>query len=186
MSISIIAAVDENGAIGVNGDMPWGREMRSDLRRFKELTFGCPILMGRKTYESLPNGPLPGRLNIVVTSQKGYEVPDGVMVVPNVNHGIILGVKEAEEIGAGSLFVIGGASIFKEAIGLVDTIYLTRIHHVFPDADTYFPEFPSYTWSEWRVTEEEEHPADDENKYPYSFMTFEWRSLWASTSLNKD
>ncbi len=160
-SVSIIAAMTRRRAIGFKGDMPWKMEMKADLKHFKEVTMGHPIIMGRKTFESFPKGPLPGRKNIVVTRNANYKVPDGVSVVSSIEDAL----KEAE--GAGEVFVIGGAQIFSQSLHLADKLYLTIVEgNDFPGADTFFPEIDPDLWI---LQSKEHHEADEKNKYPYSF-----------------
>ncbi|MCI6279028.1 MAG: dihydrofolate reductase [Bacteroidales bacterium] len=160
-SVSIIAAMTRRRAIGFKGDMPWKMEMKADLKHFKEVTMGHPIIMGRKTFESFPKGPLPGRKNIVVTRNANYKVPDGVSVVSSIEDAL----KEAE--GAGEVFVIGGAQIFSRSLHLADKLYLTIVEgNDFPGADTFFPEIDPDLWI---LQSKEHHEADEKNKYPYSF-----------------
>ncbi|MDE6535340.1 MAG: dihydrofolate reductase [Muribaculaceae bacterium] len=130
MKISIIVAVDRNWAIGNRGDQLF--YIREDLRHFKELTMGHPIIMGRKTFEALPRGPLPGRRNIVITRQADYH-SEGVEVAASLEDAIALcdGVDEA--------FIIGGAQVYEQALPLATDIYLTQIDAAAPEADTFFP-----------------------------------------------
>ena len=163
-SVSIIVAMTRQRAIGFKGDMPWKMEMKADLRHFKETTMGHPIIMGRKTFESFPKSPLPGRQNIVVTRNKDYAVPEGVTVVSSI--------EEALEVadGAEEVFVIGGAQIFSQSLHLADKLYVTIVEgHDFLNADTFFPEIDPDLW---QLESKEHHEADDKNKYPYSFTVW--------------
>lgn len=164
--IALIAAMDEGGAIGLGGDMPWAMSMKSDLKHFRTTTMGHPILMGRTTYESFPKRPLPGRYHIVLTGRKDYPAPEGVAVVPSIEEGL----KAWKEQGDPLLFVIGGAKVFDQMIDRADLLYLTLIHHRYPEADTFFPEIDP---EEWQLTETEEHPADETNAHPYTFVVLE-------------
>jgi dihydrofolate reductase len=158
MQTSIIVAISENGAIGVKGNLLC--HLSADLRHFKSLTMGHPIIMGRKTFDSLPNGALPGRQNVVVTRNLSFTAP-----CVTVCHS----VEEALEVTASApqRFIIGGAQLYEAAFPLIDTLYLTRIHASFPDADTFFPEF---SIADWDVVSREDFPADERNPFPYSFL----------------
>lgn len=127
MNLNLIVAIGRDGAIGKNGDLIW--HLPGDLKRFKALTLDHPVIMGRKTWESLPKRPLPKRRNIVVTRQKDYEAP-GAEVVNSI--------QEALDLTKGlQSFVIGGAEIYKAAVPYVDTLYLTLIDESCPQADTF-------------------------------------------------
>jgi dihydrofolate reductase len=159
MRISFVVAVAENGAIGKNNSLLW--RLPDDLKYFKTITMGKPIVMGRKTYDSIGR-PLPGRLNIVVTRRRGFETT-GCVVVTSIDDAI-RAAGEAEE-----LCVIGGAEIYREFLPHVDTIYLTRVHASF-DGDVFFP---SLSESQWHETHREDHAADDRHAYAFSFITLE-------------
>ena len=155
--ITIIVAIAENGAIGAENQLLC--RLPNDLKRFKRLTSGHTVIMGRKTFESLPNGALPNRTNVVITrnsqaSFEGCEVFDNLQAAIN-NH------QHENEI-----FIAGGATIYEQTIDIADKLYLTRIHHTFNHADTFFPEINE---NEWTVAENEAHPADSKHPYPYSF-----------------
>lgn len=158
--ISIIVAVAENGAIGKDQQLLW--RLPNDLKLFKRLTLGNPIIMGRNTFLSLPNGALPKRKNIVVTSSPDFAYPD-ISVARSVEEALCL-CGDVDEV-----FFIGGAMIYKEALHFADTLYLTRVHHTFSDADTFFPEIDL---SAWEIASSEEHSADETHKYPYTFITY--------------
>ena len=159
--ISIIVAAAENGVIGAQGELPW--RLSDDLRRFKAVTMGKPIVMGRKTYESIGR-PLPGRQNIVITRQPGFEAP-GCDVV---------GSKEAALAAAGDadeIMVIGGSEVYALFLPDAGRLYLTRVHAEV-DGDAAFPELAH---EEWALVADEAHVADDRNEYDYSFLTYERR-----------
>ena len=159
MMISLICAVSRNGVIGLGGRLPW--KLPNDLKRFKALTMGHPVIMGRKTFESLRK-PLPGRTNIVVTHQSGYRA-DGCQVVGSIEEALQACQQEPE------VFVIGGANVYAQALPLAHRIYLTEVHaHV--QGDTRMPAFDR---AAWRETVREDHPADPSHPYPYSFLTLE-------------
>jgi dihydrofolate reductase len=155
--ISFVVAMDENRAIGKDNDLPW--YLPNDLKHFKNVTMGKPIVMGRKTYESIGK-PLPGRENIVVTRDEHYQA-EGTTVVHSVDEVL---KKEAEELS-----VIGGTEIFKLFMPVADRLYVTEIHHTF-DADTYFPEINR---DEWREVSREPGIVDEKNKYPHDFVVYE-------------
>lgn len=166
MRISIIVAVGSGGVIGRGGQLPW--RLPADLKRFKDITTGHPVVMGRKTYESIGT-PLPGRTNIVVTRQKKYQAP-GCVVVSSFNEAIQ---------GAGThdeLFVVGGAEIYKEALPRAHRIFMTEIGASF-SGDAYFPEIHS---DEWRVVESREGVSDEKNPYSHRFLVLERRQYTVS------
>lgn len=163
MTIHLIVAMDDGGAIGYKGDMPWGRSMKSDLKHFKETTMGYPLIMGRTTFESFPKRPLPGRLNIVLTRRTDYAVPEGAVTATSVDEALRL----AEEEGSGEVFIIGGRQVYEQFIDRADRLHLTLIHHTFDPVDTHFPDIDPEAW---QLVATEDHPADESNAYPYSFI----------------
>lgn len=158
MTVSLVVAVSQNGVIGSNEKLPW--HLPADLKRFKQLTLGHPVLMGRKTFESIGN-PLPGRTNIIITRQKGLNCC-GAITAPSLEEALRMCEKEKE------VFVIGGAQIFKQALPVADQIYLTLIHQDFK-GDTFFHWDPL----SWKETFREDHVADASQPYAYSFLTYE-------------
>lgn len=167
MKISVIAAVGENGVIGVKGKIPW--QLPADLKRFKELTMGHPIIMGRKTYESIGK-PLPGRINIVLTSDAGHKAP-GCTVV----HSFPDALRAAERSLAGDsgeVFVIGGAAVYALALPHAEKMYLTEVKGTFK-GDAFFPPFNKGGVDEWRLVRTEAHTRDEKNPYDYAFKTYE-------------
>lgn len=160
MIISLIVAAAENGVIGQNNQLLW--RLPDDLKRFKQLTLGHPIIMGRKTYESIGK-PLPGRTSIVITRSSGYEV-EGVSVVNSLEKAIDL----AQQQGTDQAFIIGGGEVYKEALAkiFVDKIYLTRVQAII-EGDTYF-EIPAE--SHWVPISRSDHPADDRHQYAFEFV----------------
>lgn len=164
MTISIIAAVADRGAIGRNGDLLF--YLRDDLRRFKALTTGHPVIMGRKTFESLPKGALPGRLNIVISRNQSYNAP-GAVTATSLDQAVGLVPENSDP------FVIGGGQLYKEAIDIADMLYITRIDADTPDADTFFPEI---NVSEWELTELSEIHTDAISAVNYRFATYRRRS----------
>lgn len=143
MLISLIVAVAENGVIGAKGKLPW--RLSADLKTFRRLTMGKPLIMGRKTFQSL-KGPLDGRDNIVLTTDPAFEA-DGVSVVDNLADALTLARTLAATRGADEIMVIGGADVFKAALSRADRIYWTDIHAA-PEGDVRFPEFDHAEWQE--------------------------------------
>jgi dihydrofolate reductase len=158
--IIIIAAAAENGIIGRNNALPWS--VREDLIRFKKLTLGFPCIMGRKTWESLPRRPLPGRLNVILSASMAAAGTDAAGTGAAAETKICAGFEEALGVcgGYGKIFICGGASVYREALPYADLIELTRIHGVY-EGDAYFPVIDP---GEWRESAAEDHGA-------YSFIT---------------
>ena len=163
--IALIAAVAEKGAIG--RDQQLLCHLPNDLKHFKTLTSGHTVVMGRKTFESLPNGALPNRKNIVLTHNTSLSWPN-VTVVHTLDEIPIQDTTEDE------IFIMGGATLYKETIKIADTLYITHIHHTFDDADTFFP---TINPSEWEIANSQEMPADEKHAYPYTFVTYTRRRI---------
>jgi dihydrofolate reductase len=161
MPLSILVAVAENGVIGHGGDLPW--HLSADLRRFKRLTMGHAIIMGRKTWESIGR-PLPGRRMVVVTRQPAYRA-EGVQVVKSLKEAL----DAAREAGDQQPFVVGGAEIYRQALPLATRLYLTRVRADVA-GDTHFPEYPE---SDWQRLESEPHQADGSNDFPFCFELYQ-------------
>lgn len=159
--ISIICALAENNAIGYNNDLIY--HLRADLRRFKALTTGHTVIMGRRTYESLPKGALPNRRNIVLSSSTDHNWPN-VEVFASLQEALSA-CKADEEV-----FVIGGASLYKAAFPIADRLCLTHIHATPEKADVFFPEFDE---SKWKCVFREPHKADEQNEQPFTFADYE-------------
>lgn len=159
MIIALIVAMDEARVIGKNNALPW--HLPADLKHFKQLTMGKPIIMGRKTFESIGK-PLPGRTNIIITRDTQYQV-DNCRVV----HSLKEAFSAAE--GADEVMIIGGSQLFEQALPVAERIYLTEIHARF-EGDTCFPELMQ---GEWREISRHTHAPDDRNHYPYSFIVLE-------------
>lgn len=155
--ISLIAAMSKNRVIGNNNSLIW--KLPADLKRFKELTTGTTVVMGRKTYESIGR-PLPNRRNIIITRDELYSV-DGCEVVNSLEEALLL-------CSLDNTFIIGGGEIYRQSLSIVDKIYLTIIHEDF-EGDTYFPELGD----EWIKTSREDHEPDEKNKHKYSFINYE-------------
>jgi dihydrofolate reductase len=158
--ISIIAAVDEQNAIGQGRQLLW--RLPYDMRRFQSLTVGHTVIMGRKTFKSLPNGALPNRRNVVLTNQPAERFADAV-ACGSLHDAFKLCEKEEE------IFLIGGATVYKPAMVIADKLYLTRVHHVFENADVFFP---NINFDEWEEIERVPHPADGKHAYAYTFHTY--------------
>lgn len=159
--VSIIAAIGDNYAIGKDNQLPW--HLPADLKHFKALTTGHAVVMGKRTFESLPNGPLPNRKNIVLTS-----IPEGNFDKYYEATSIKDAIDICEQID--KVFIIGGASVFEQAIKQkeIKTMHITWIHKEF-EADTFFPKFDSKEWQEVSRTE---YKADEKNLYDYSICEY--------------
>ncbi len=156
MEIAIIVAMTPSGLIGKDKQIPW--HLPADLQRFKKITMGHPIIMGRKTFESLP-GLLPGRQHIVLTRNKNYQAT-GCHVVTNWGHVARL-VKD-------KAFVIGGAKIYEYALPIAQQLYITLVHAEL-EGDTYFPEWNK---EEWKELEREFHAKDEKNKFDFEYIAY--------------
>ncbi len=156
MRISLIVAVAENGVIGRNGKLPW--RLSSDLKTFRRLTMGKPIVMGRKTFESL-KGPLDGRDNIVLTRDPHFE-PEGVSVVDSFGDAMTLSRTLATARGADEIMIIGGADVFRSALPQADRIYWTVVHAK-PEGDVHFPYLDLASWVEVESTDLPRSEKDD-------------------------
>jgi dihydrofolate reductase len=159
--ISAIVAMAENRAIGKGNQMPW--HLPADLKHFKAITTGHPIIMGRKTFESIGKA-LPNRTNIVITRDAAFKA-DGCIVANSIEKGI----KEATSHATDEIFVIGGAEIYKQSLPLIQRIYLTVVHKEF-EGDAFFPQLEK---NEWKEVGHETHPAEEVNVYSYSFLKLE-------------
>jgi dihydrofolate reductase len=158
--ISFLVAMDQERTIGKDNDLPW--RLPADLAYFKRITMGHPIVMGRKTHESIGR-VLPGRENIIMTRDKDY-TSQGCTVIHSIEELLHVDKTKDEEI-----FVIGGAQIFKEAFRIVDRLYITLIADVF-EGDTFFPEFDK---SEWEIVSKEKGVKDEKNPYDYDYLVYE-------------
>lgn len=156
--IAYVVAMDDNRLIGRNNDLPW--RLPDDMKWFREKTMGKPCVMGRKTYDSLPPRfrPLPGRLNIVVTGNPDYNAPGATVV-----HSVEEALQAAGNVD--EIIIVGGAILFHKLMPLVDRLYLTRVHGT-SEGDVFFP---AYDTSQWRVTFQEEHPADERHAYAFTW-----------------
>ncbi|MBO6607900.1 dihydrofolate reductase [Psychroserpens sp.] len=158
--ITIIVAAGENNAIGKDNDLIW--HLSDDLKRFKSLTNGHHIIMGRKTFESFPR-PLPNRTHVVITRQKDYKAPDGVIIVNNLEDALDAARRDPQP------FIIGGGEIYKQSMSIADKLEITRVHHSFEDADTFFPEIDKSIWTE---VSREYRKKDEKHAYDFTFITY--------------
>jgi dihydrofolate reductase len=156
--VIMIAAVSENNALGKNNDLLW--HLPNDFKRFKEITSGHHIIMGRKTFESFPK-PLPNRTHVIISRQNDFE-HEGCIVVQNIEKA--LSVCPINE----NLYIIGGGEIYQQSISFADQLDITRVHHSF-DADVYFPEIDPEIWE---LTSETFHQKDERHLFDYTFQTF--------------
>lgn len=163
--LALIYAVAQNGVIGHDNDLPW--HLPEDMRHFKAVTMGKPIIMGRKTYDSIGR-PLPGRTNIVVTRNPLFQA-EGVSVVTSLNDALELAGRVAATTGADEAVVMGGAQIYRAALPLADRLYVTEVH-ADVEGDTLLPEVD---WTLWREISRERHTSKGTNLHDYSFACFD-------------
>ena len=156
---TIIVAVAENNAIGKDNQLLW--HLSDDLKRFKSLTSGHHIIMGRKTFESFPK-PLPNRTHVVITKQEDYKVPHGIIVVNSLKNALDVAKEDNQP------FIIGGGEIYNQSLEVANKIELTRVHHNF-EADTFFPKIDNSIWKE---TSNVYHKKDAKNEFDYSFISY--------------
>jgi dihydrofolate reductase len=168
MKLAFVVAVARNGVIGRNNALPW--HLPEDMKFFKRVTMGKPVLMGRRTWESIGR-PLPGRSNIVITHQEDYEA-EGIKVVNSLQEARTLAEHIAEIDGVEEAAIIGGAFIFAEALPITDRMYYTEVH-ADVEGDVYFPEFDR---DEWKEVERQDFKAQGPNPYDYSFVILDRKS----------
>lgn len=156
--IVIIAAAAENRALGKNNDLIW--HLPDDFKRFKELTTGHYIIMGRKTFESFPK-PLPNRTHVIITRQKNY-VAQNCIIVSSLKKALAACPEDE------TIYIIGGGEIYTQSMAIADRIELTKVHHSF-EADTFFPEISKATWD---LIREEYHPKDEKHKFDFTYQTY--------------
>jgi dihydrofolate reductase len=161
MKIAIIVVLGKDRAIGKGNELLC--HLPADLKHFKAITSGHTVIMGRKTFDSLPKGALPDRRNIVISRNPDLKI-EGAEVYSSLDYALIKLIDEKE------VFIIGGAQIYAQALPVADKLYLTKIHAVFPEADVFFPEI---NFHEWKEIEHETFPADEKNPYPFTFSTYE-------------
>ena len=161
-SFSIIVAIGENNAIGKNGDLLW--HIKEDMLYFKKITKNHPVLMGRKTWDSLQIHPLPKRKNIIITSNSNF-----VFEHEQVN--ILRSIEQAKELNLDEeIFVIGGGTIYKEFLPLATKLYITKVFNSYSDADTFFPEI---NWQEWKTIYQSERQKSETSNTEFQFFVFE-------------
>jgi dihydrofolate reductase len=164
--VSIVVAAAENNVIGRQGQLPW--HLPADLQHFKQRTLGHPIVMGRRTFESIGR-VLPGRTNIVVTGQTNWPAPAGVLLAHSLPEALALATQQP---GGEEICVIGGGEIYRAALAAADVVYLTEVHTTVPDGDTFFPPLLPTTW---REETRARHAPDEKNTLAYSFVTLRRR-----------
>lgn len=161
-NLSIIVAIGENNAIGKDGDLLW--HIREDMLYFKRTTKNHPVLMGRKTWDSLQVQPLPKRHNIIVSSNPNF-------VFEHEQVSILHSIEQAKELNLDDeIFVIGGGTIYKEFLPLADRLYITKVFKAYPDADTFFPDID---WQEWKTIYQSERQKDNTSNIEFQFFVFE-------------
>ena len=168
--VALVVARGRNGVIGRDGDLPW--RLRSDLQRFKAVTMGKPCLMGRKTWESLPLKPLPGRLNIVLTRDQSYEADGmarGALVCAGLDEAIEIARETAQDDGVDEICVIGGTAVFEAALPRARRLYITEVE-ASPEGDAVFPAFDPAAWIE---VSSERHAAGDKDDHAFTFRVLE-------------
>jgi len=161
MKISLVVAAADNNGIGKDGQMPW--HLPNDMKHFRNITWGMPVVMGRKTFESLGK-PLKGRKNIVISRQPSWKA-EGTVVVKSIEDALFV----AQETDANEVMVIGGGEIYRNLFDRASRIYLTRVEAA-PEADTFFP---SLDTGQWELVSQKNHEADEKNAYNYSFQVWE-------------
>ena len=164
LPVVLVAAIADNGVIGRDNALIW--RLRTDLQRFRRLTTGCPIIMGRKTYLSIGK-PLPGRQTVVLTRDRDFHA-DGVHVAHEVAEALALARRFGSEMGAHAVIIGGGTEIYAQMLPLADRLELTLVHAQ-PEGDAVFPGWEKGAFVE---TARESHPADAENEHPYTFVTY--------------
>ena len=163
--IALVVARAENGAIGIGGELPW--RLSTDLKQFRKVTLGKPIIMGRRTFQSLPRA-LDRRLNIVLSREPGFIAP-GAIVAGSLEEGLAHARRAAQEAGVEEIMVIGGDDVFRAVMPLAKRIYLTEVHAT-PDADAWFKDF---NLKDWRELSRERHEPGPKDEYPFSFVLLE-------------
>ena len=167
MQIVFVVAIAENGVIGAGNAMPW--RLKSDMARFKALTIGKPVIMGRKTFESLPRRPLPGRTNIVITRDTAYRA-DGAVVTTSAADAGAVALGDALRRSVTEIAVIGGAEIFRQWLDRADRLEITEVH-ARPEGDTHF----DIDKAEWDEVGRVRHPAGPDDSADYSYVTYRRR-----------
>lgn len=157
--ITLVAAAAENNALGKDNDLIW--HLPDDFKRFKQITSGHYIIMGRKTFESFPK-PLPNRTHVIITRQEDYQTPEGCIVTGSLEEALNVCPKDQD------IFIIGGGDIYRQSMNIADKIELTRVFSS-PEADAFFPEINS---DEWKLIFEEFHPKDERHAFDFSYLTY--------------
>jgi len=166
--LALVVARARNGVIGRDGTLPW--RLKSDMAWFKANTLGKPVIMGRKTWDSLPKRPLPGRTNIVLSRDLSFEA-QGALVCENFSEAAQIAREQAAEDGAGEVCVIGGAALFEAALPKAKRLYLTEVEADVAGDVT----FPAFDESAWAEVSREAHPAGEQDEYPFTFRVLERR-----------
>ena len=165
MIISLVVAASENNAIGMDNALLW--KLPNDMKFFKNLTWGMPVIMGRKTFESMASKPLPGRINIVISRNPGaLQITENVWPANSLEHALDV----ARSSDCLEAFVIGGGDIYRQCIAMADRIYMTRVHASYPDADTFFPDIDE---SMFRIENAIDMTADEKHAQAYRFETWQ-------------
>ena len=162
MLLSLIVAIADDGAIGKDNGLPW--HLPADLQFFKKTTLGKPVIMGRHTWDSLGKA-LRGRLNVVLSSQK-LELPEGVLLFNDISQAL----ERVKQEPVDEAFMIGGSRLFEEAMPQLQRMYITRVRTTVPGADTFFPDVD---YSQWKLTWEEAHETDEQNKLAFTFQQWD-------------
>ncbi|TAH07733.1 MAG: dihydrofolate reductase [Sphingobacteriia bacterium] len=162
MTISLIVAASLNNAIGKNNDLLW--KLPNDMKHFKNVTWAMPIIMGRKTFDSMAGKPLNGRLNIVITRQQDWKAEGAVKV-----DSLYKALEIVQQNNYKEVFIIGGGEIYKAALSIADRVYLTRVEAEI-EGDTFFPELNS---TNWQLIEDNPHPSDVKHAYSYRFQVWQ-------------
>jgi dihydrofolate reductase len=168
MEIVLIAAVADNGVIGAGNTIPW--RLKSDMQRLKAMTIGRPVVMGRKTYESLPRRPLPGRTNIVITRDAAYRA-DGAVVTTSFDSAALVARGDALRRNVREIAIIGGAEIYAQFMAGADRLEITEVH-IRPEGDTRFPPINPAMWQE---VARQRHPAGPDDSAEFSYVTYRRR-----------
>ena len=163
IALSMVVAMDQANAIGIEGQMPW--HLPDDLRWFKQVTLGKPVLMGRATAISIGRS-LPGRLNLVLSRRGGAAPFDGQQLVSSLEEAL----EVCRDTGAAELMVIGGGQVYAQCIGRADRLYISHIKTKVAEADTWFPAFE---WDQWREVSRQPHPADVQHAFAFDMVTLE-------------
>lgn len=168
IDVALVVAVAKNGIIGADNDMPW--RLSTDLKRFKNITFGKPIIMGRRTFQSIGK-PLPGRLNVVVSRQAGLMI-EGVQVVSTLEAALAIARQQAEKDNVSEIMIVGGGKVYADMIDRADRLYVTHVD-ASPEGDTSFPPINETIWS---VVDEETVPAGERDSAATRFVIYERKS----------